>query len=78
MLGVAQPLWQAVQDLPDDFDPTAWDTLLLDALDALPEVGPSIVLASSSLWICHRPELHWPHRLEGLELHRWLVRRRSH
>lgn len=49
MLGVAQPLWQALQELPDDFEPTAWDTLLLDALNSLPEVGPSIVLAFAAI-----------------------------
>src|SRR5207237_6819056 len=39
----------AARNPPDDFRPTAWDTLLPDALDLLPEVGPTIVLAFAAI-----------------------------
>jgi hypothetical protein len=49
ILALHEDLWQAAAALPDDFEPTAWDTLLLDALDLLPEVGPALVLASAAV-----------------------------
>jgi hypothetical protein len=49
VFGLRGDLWTATRDLPDDFEPTPWDTLLLDALDLLPEVGPTIVLAFASI-----------------------------
>jgi hypothetical protein len=37
------------QALPDEFEVTPWDTLFLDALDLLPEVGPALVLTYTAL-----------------------------
>jgi hypothetical protein len=43
------PVWEAVDDLPDTFRPRPWDTVLLDAFAALPELGAAIVLAHTAI-----------------------------
>ena len=42
-------LWNAAKDLPTEFEASAWDSLFLDALALLPEIGPAIVLAFSAI-----------------------------
>jgi hypothetical protein len=49
MFGLHSDLWEAARVLPADFKPSAWDTLLLDALDLLPEIGPPIVLSFAAI-----------------------------
>jgi hypothetical protein len=49
LFGLREDLWLVAGQLPDDFQPTAWDTLLLDALDLLPDVGPTIVLLLAAI-----------------------------
>jgi hypothetical protein len=49
LFGLRPDLWKAAAALPNDFEPTAWDTLLLDAVDLLPDVGPAIVLAFAAI-----------------------------
>lgn len=49
VFGLRKDLWEAARALPDDFAPTPWDTLLLDAVDLLPDIGPSIVLAFAAI-----------------------------
>jgi hypothetical protein len=49
LFGLRADLWEAAGALSDDFEPTAWDTLLLDAVDLLPEIGPAIVLAFAAI-----------------------------
>jgi hypothetical protein len=44
LFGLRKEVWLAAGGLSDSFAPTAWDTLFLDALDLLPEVGPALVL----------------------------------
>jgi hypothetical protein len=39
-IGLTSPVWDSVHDLPPDFQPPTWDDLILDAYDALPEIGP--------------------------------------
>lgn len=41
---IREDLWLAAAEVPDEFAPAAWDTLFLDALDLVPEVGPALVL----------------------------------
>lgn len=42
-------VWEAVHKLPSDYVPPHWDSLLLDAEAALPEIGPCLVLAATAL-----------------------------
>jgi len=42
-------IWDNLNKLSPDYVPPQWDSLLLDADSSLPEVGPSIVLASTAL-----------------------------
>jgi hypothetical protein len=49
LLALRPSLWEEAEALDEDFEPTAWDTLLLDALDLLPEIGPVLVLAYTAL-----------------------------
>lgn len=42
-------IWDNLNTLSPDYTPPQWDSLLLDADSALPEVGPAIVLASTAL-----------------------------
>jgi len=42
-------IWEGINQLPPDYIPPEWDSLLLDAVDLLPEIGPAIVLAMTAL-----------------------------
>ena len=42
-------VWEKILELPPDYIPPQWDNLLLDANEALPEIGPSVVLAATAL-----------------------------
>lgn len=42
-------VWNNLLQLPPNFEPPAWVMLLLDAKEALPEVGPAVVLAMTAL-----------------------------
>jgi len=42
-------VWERIFELPPDYIPPQWDNLLLDANEALPEIGPSVVLAATAL-----------------------------
>jgi hypothetical protein len=42
-------VWSSLHELPPDFTPPQWISLLLDAGDILPEIGPAIVLAETAL-----------------------------
>jgi len=47
--GLTPALWQAACQLPANFQPKAWETLLLDAEAHLPAIVPSIFLAAAAL-----------------------------
>jgi hypothetical protein len=42
-------IWEDIFKLPLDYIAPHWDNLLLDASEALPQIGPSIVLATTAL-----------------------------
>jgi hypothetical protein len=42
-------IWEEILKLPADYIAPHWDNLLLDAIEALPQIGPSIVLATTAL-----------------------------
>ena len=46
---VNSQIWENLHSLPPDYTPPAWELLLLDSKDLLPEIGPSIVLAMTAL-----------------------------
>jgi hypothetical protein len=46
---IPENLWQAVNTLPFDHHARPWDDLLLDAIEILPRIGPSIVLRSAAI-----------------------------
>jgi hypothetical protein len=45
----ASGIWSALTNLPDDYTPPPWETLLLDAHNLMPEIGPALVLALSAI-----------------------------
>jgi len=47
--GFTEPYWRTATGLPRDFRTQAWEALLLDAEDHLPELTPALVLAAASL-----------------------------
>lgn len=49
LCAISEKVWTAARELPQNYRPAAWETLLLDAEALLPQVGPSIVLAFSAL-----------------------------
>jgi hypothetical protein len=49
VVGLTPQLWDQVYSLSDDFIPPVWDTLRLDAVAALPNIGTAVVLALSCL-----------------------------
>lgn len=42
-------IWDRVGEIPLEWEPWAWEVLLLDAPALLPEIGPAVVLAYASL-----------------------------
>ncbi len=48
-VALTRPVWDDIHALPIDYAPPEWASLYLDAIAALPNVGSSIVLASTSL-----------------------------
>ncbi len=48
-IAITTDIWRETQELPQNYTPPPWDTLLLDAEDHLPEVGPAITLAYAAL-----------------------------
>ena len=42
-------MWQDIHELPPDYEPPAWEELLLDAEAEFPRIGPAIVLAATAL-----------------------------
>ncbi len=42
-------VWSNLHELPIDYTPPQWISLLLDANDALPEIGTAVVLAETAL-----------------------------
>jgi len=50
-IGVNSETWRFTQSLPGELVLRTWEALILDAQAALPEIGPSIVLAATALEI---------------------------
>lgn len=76
-IALNKKVWEDVHSLPVDFEPPAWEGLLLDAQEELPAIGPAIVLAATSL------EVFISYVLDGMadikavtpELWRWIRQR---
>lgn len=49
LLGCDPTVWDNIFTLPNDFEPPAWHTLLIDARGALPHIGSALVLAATAL-----------------------------
>lgn len=48
-IALTKEIWEDLNKLGTEFVPPEWDSLLLDAHEALPEIGPSVVLAATAL-----------------------------
>ena len=48
-IGLTKQVWDNIRELDTDFQCPAWDDLLLDAYDMLPQIGPALVLAVTAL-----------------------------
>jgi hypothetical protein len=70
-------VWDNVHDLPPDFQPPTWDDLILDAHNALPEIGPSVVLAATALEVFVGQILHFLAKTSTLppDLWQWINHR---
>jgi hypothetical protein len=51
VVGLNAATWEKANSLPSDYVPPTWDTLLLDAVAMLPEIGAALVLANAALEI---------------------------
>jgi hypothetical protein len=49
LTGLDNSVWQEIFKLPHDYSVPKWEELILDAQEALPEIGQSIVLAVTAL-----------------------------
>jgi hypothetical protein len=47
--GINEQIWENIHSLPPDYNPPAWNGLLLDAIAALPHIGTAVVLAATCL-----------------------------
>jgi hypothetical protein len=48
-MAITPPIWDDLFNLPLDFEPPQWEVLLLDARNAVPEIGPAVVLTATAL-----------------------------
>jgi len=48
-IAVNNDVWKNLHSLPLEYTPPEWDILLLDATERLPEIGASVVLATTAL-----------------------------
>lgn len=46
---VNKDIWNYIFNLPPNYVPPKWDSLILDANEMLPEIGPSLVLVTTAL-----------------------------
>jgi hypothetical protein len=49
--GLPEPVWKSAVQLPRDFRPKPWESLLLDAEAHLPDIVPALVLTAAALEI---------------------------
>lgn len=49
LVGLTQTVWENAHSLPPEFIVPVWETLRLDAVAALPNVGTAVVLAATAL-----------------------------
>ena len=48
-IGLTKQVWDNIHELDTEFQSPAWDDLLLDAYDTLPQIEPAVVLGATSL-----------------------------
>ena len=48
-IALTNKIWTDVFSLPPDYEPPPWESLLLDATDEMPSIGPALVLAATAL-----------------------------
>lgn len=48
-VGLSEAVWEDIHALEPEFEPLAWEELLLEAQFELPRIGPSIVLSATAL-----------------------------
>jgi hypothetical protein len=49
VIPLTNKIWADVFDLPPDYEPPPWESLLLDATVEMPSIGPALVLAATAL-----------------------------
>ncbi len=57
--GITEATWRRLQEVSPAYSPPAWETLLLDAEALLPEIGPALVLAATTLETLIAAVLDW-------------------
>jgi hypothetical protein len=71
-LAIPPSLWEAAfTELPTNYQPPPWSTLILDAFSLLPEVGPAMVLASAAIETRIRSALDVLARQAGIDKAFW-------
>ena len=48
-IAVTPEVWRLAHSLPDDWQPSTWDDILLDAFAAMPKIGTAVVLGATAL-----------------------------
>lgn len=46
---ITTEVWEKIAELPGDYQPYAWETLILDAIGLLPDANAAVVLAAAAL-----------------------------
>lgn len=76
-VGINKEIWEKFCNLPNDYRPTPWETLLLDAEALLPEVGPSLVVVYAALEVLISWTLDSLSKIKDFspELWKWIIER---
>jgi hypothetical protein len=79
VVALTNKVWSNVFDLPLDYEPPPWESLLLDATVEMPSIGPALVLAATALevFISRVLDRLAPNKVIPSELWHWINNRRQ-
>ena len=76
-VALTSKVWSEVFNLPPDYEPPPWESLLLDATVEMPSIGPALVLAATALevFISRVLDRLAPNKVIPPELWHWINER---
>jgi hypothetical protein len=79
LIWLDQDTWDEIIRHKSEFDPPAWETMLLDARNELPKIGPAIVLAATALEVFISKTLNQLATIKRVppDLWRWINERKD-